>query len=64
MTVDEVIKFLKSEGWRQTKDDESCRQLKHDAQTKTVTISGQLELVVPRGVLRTLRRHAQLDEGT
>ena len=63
MTVDEVIKYLESDGWRHTNDDESCRQFKHDSKTGTVTLSGQLELIVPRGVLRMLLRHAQLDEG-
>ena len=64
VTVDEVIKLLESDGWRHTSDDGSCRQFKHDSKTGTVTISGQLELVVPVGVLRILLRHVQLDEGT
>ena len=64
MTVEEVIKLLESDGWRQTNDDVSCRQFKHDSKTGTVTLSGQLEMVVPAGVLRSLRRHVQLDEGT
>ena len=64
MTVDEVIKLLESDGWRHTSDDGSCRQFTHDAKTGTVTLSGQLELVVPKGLLRTLLRHAELDEGT
>jgi predicted RNA binding protein YcfA (HicA-like mRNA interferase family) len=63
VTVDEVIKLLESDGWRHTNDDERCRQFKHDSKTGTVTLSGQLELIVPRGVLRTLLRHVQLDEG-
>ena len=64
MTVDEVIKLLESDGWRPTSDDRNCRQFKHDSKTGTVTLSGQLELVVPVGVLRMLLRHLQLDEGT
>jgi len=63
VTVDEVIKLLESDGWRHTNDDECCRQFKHDSKTGTVTLSGQLELIVPKGVLRTLLRHVQLDEG-
>jgi predicted RNA binding protein YcfA (HicA-like mRNA interferase family) len=63
VTVDEVIKLLESDGWRHTSDDGSCRQFKHDSKTVTVTLCGQLELVVPVGVLRMLLRHAQLDEG-
>ena len=64
VTVEEVIKLLDSDGWRQTNNDESCRQFKHDTKTGTVTLSGKLEMVVPAGVLRSLRRHVQLEEGT
>ncbi|MDA1051107.1 MAG: addiction module toxin, HicA family [Planctomycetota bacterium] len=64
VTVEEVIKLLELDGWRQINDDKTCRQFKHDSKTGTVTLSGQLELVVPAGVLRTLLRHVQLDEGT
>lgn len=63
VTVDEVIKLLESDGWRHTSDDGSCRQFKHDSKVGTVTLSGKLELVVPVGVLRTLLRHVQRDEG-
>lgn len=64
VTVEEVIKLLESDGWRHTSDDGSGRQFKHVTKTGTVTLCGQLELVVPVGVLRTLLRHAQLHEGT
>ena len=62
MTVEEVIKLLESNGWRQTHDSGSCRQFKHDSKTGTVTLTGQLKLVVPVGVLGILLRHVQLDE--
>ena len=64
MTVDEVIKRLESDGWRQTNDDESCRQFKHDSKAKTVTICGKLETVIPVGGLRSLHRYAELAEET
>ncbi|MCA9119393.1 MAG: type II toxin-antitoxin system HicA family toxin [Planctomycetaceae bacterium] len=64
MTVDEVIKLLESDGWRQTNNDESCRQYKHDSKTKIVTLSGQLDTLMPKAVLRSLLRHVQLNEGT
>ena len=64
MTVDEVIKLLESDGWRQKDDGSHCRQFKHDSKPGTVTLSGKLEMVVPVGVLRSLLRHVQLDEGT
>ena len=62
VTVDEVIKLLESDGWHRANDDDSCRQYKHDSKTGTVTLSGQLELDVPAGVLRVLLRHVQRDE--
>ncbi len=64
MTVEEVIKLLESAGWRQTSDDESCHQFRHDSKTEVVTLSGQLEIVVPKGVLRNFLRHVQLNEET
>ena len=64
VTVDEVIKLLESDGWRQTNTDQSCRSFRHDSKDGTVTISGQLEIIMPAGVVRSLRRHVQLDEGT
>ncbi len=64
VTVEEVIKLLESDGWRQTNDDECCWQFKHDTKAGAVTISGQLEMVMPVGVLRSLRRHAQVNEET
>jgi len=64
VTVEEVIKLLESDGWRQTNDDETYLQFKHGSKTGTVTLAGQLELIVPAGVLRSLRRHVKLDEGT
>lgn len=62
VTVKEVIKLLESAGWRQTNDDESCRQFKHDSKTEAVTLSGRLEMVVPKGVLRSFLRQVQLNE--
>jgi len=62
VTVDEVIKLLESDSWRQTNDDESCRLFRHDSKSEIVTLSGKLEHIVPRGVLRSLLRHVQLSE--
>ena len=64
VTVEEVIKLLESAGWRQANDDESCRQFRHDTKTEAVTLSGQLAIVVPKGVLRSFLRHVQLNEET
>lgn len=64
MTFDEVIKVLEADGWRQVNNDESCRQFRHDSKIEIVTLSGKLENVVPKGVLRALLRHVQLNEGT
>lgn len=62
MTVEELIQRLESKGWRQSDEANNCRRLKDDSQSKTITISGQLETVVPVGVLRSLCRYAELDE--
>ncbi len=64
VTVEEVIKLLESAGWRQANDDESCRQFRHDTKGEAVTLSGQLAIVVPKGVLRSFLRHVQLNEET
>ena len=64
VTVEEVIKLLESAGWRQANDDESCRQFRHDTKTEAVTLSGQLAIVVPKGVLRSFLRHVHLNEET
>ena len=56
------MQLLEADGWRQMENND-CRRFKHDAKAGVVTLSGQLELVVPRGVLRSLLQHAQLEEG-
>ena len=63
MTVQDVIKLLEQDGWRQIGTDDCRRHLKHDTKRGVVTLNGHLELVVPTGVLRNLLRHVQIEEG-
>jgi predicted RNA binding protein YcfA (HicA-like mRNA interferase family) len=62
VTVQQLIDVLQANGWRETKNEENFRRLQQETLRKTVTISGKLELTVPPGVLRAVRRHAQLQE--
>lgn len=62
MTVQQLIDVLQANGWRETKNGEDFRQLQQETLRKIVTIFGKLEMNVPPAVLRTLRRHAQLQE--
>ncbi|MBP86264.1 MAG: hypothetical protein CMJ64_06055 [Planctomycetaceae bacterium] len=63
MTVQDVIELLESNGWQRTRQD-GCQQLKHDFKSRPVTLYGQLQLIVPRGALRMLLRHAEIEGET
>ena len=63
MTIQDVIKLLESDGWRQLESDDGIHRFKHEAKAGIVTLSGKLELVVPQVVLRNLLQHAQIQEG-
>lgn len=63
VTVQEVIELLESHGWQRTRQD-ACQQFKHDSKAGTVTLNGQLQLVVPEGALRALLRHAEIEGET
>jgi predicted RNA binding protein YcfA (HicA-like mRNA interferase family) len=63
VTVQDVIQRLESDGWQPIEGNDCCRRFKHDTNAGIVTLSGKLELVVPRAVLQTLLRCAQLEEG-
>ena len=62
MTVQQLIDVLQANGWRETKKDGDFRRLTQETLRKTVTISGKLDLNVPRAVLRAVYRHAQIQE--
>ena len=61
MTVQEAIQILESHGWRPTKSEEGYRLFKHDSTPGIVTLSGNPDLEVPPGVLRSLFVHARIE---
>jgi predicted RNA binding protein YcfA (HicA-like mRNA interferase family) len=62
VTVQQLIDVLEQNGWRLLKTENNVRQYKHEAELRTVTVSGKLDLWVPQGMLRTLLRSAQSGE--
>jgi predicted RNA binding protein YcfA (HicA-like mRNA interferase family) len=62
VTVQQLIDVLQANGWRETKIEGNSRRLQQETLRRTITISGNLELIVPPAVLRTIWRHAQLQE--
>lgn len=60
VTVEQVTELLESNGWQRKRQD-ACQQFHHDSKAGTVTLNGQLQLVVPEGVLRALLRHAGIE---
>ena len=63
MTVQQLIDMLQTNGWRLTKAENDVRHYKHDSIRLNVTLSGKLNLLVPPGILRMVRRSTQLEEG-
>ena len=61
MTVQQLIDMLQSKGWRLTNAENDIRHFKHSAIQLTVTLSGKLELLVPPGIVRLIRRGTQLE---
>jgi len=53
---------MESRGWRQTANNEQCRQFQHASGPETVTLAGKLDLDVPTGVLRSLWRFTRIEE--
>jgi predicted RNA binding protein YcfA (HicA-like mRNA interferase family) len=62
VTVQQLIDVLQQNGWRLTKTENDVRQYKHESNSRTVTVSGKLDLCVPQGMLRTLLRSARSGE--
>ena len=62
MTVQQLIDMLQSNGWRLTNSENDMRQFKHTAISLTVTLSGKLDLLVPPGIVKMIRRSTQLVE--
>jgi predicted RNA binding protein YcfA (HicA-like mRNA interferase family) len=62
VTVQQLINVLQDRGWRVARTENETRQLQHESENLTVTLSGKPELLVPPGVLRTIQRLARLEE--
>ena len=62
MTVQQLIDVLQASGWRVTKAENDIRHLKHTSYQLTVTISGKLDLLVPPGIVKVIRRSTLLEE--
>ena len=62
MTVQQLIDLLQTSGWRLTKSENDIRHFKHTTIPLTVTLSGKLDLLVPPGIVKMIRRSTQLGE--
>jgi predicted RNA binding protein YcfA (HicA-like mRNA interferase family) len=62
VTVQEVIKVLEERGWQECGLQGELRCFRHPDREGLVTLNGKLELEVPPGALRSLRRYALQEE--
>jgi predicted RNA binding protein YcfA (HicA-like mRNA interferase family) len=62
VTVQDAIAMLETRGWQACHRDGDVRQFHHADQPGLVTLVGKLEFELPRGVWRSLQRHAQIEE--
>lgn len=62
MTVREVLKLLKSDGWTIVRTKGSHRQLHHPTKAGTVTVAGEPKLDIPPGTLKSIFRQAGIEE--
>jgi predicted RNA binding protein YcfA (HicA-like mRNA interferase family) len=60
MTVREVLKRLRAEGWKLVRQKGSHRQLHHPTKPGTVTVAGKPSLQLHPKTLATIWRQAQL----
>jgi predicted RNA binding protein YcfA (HicA-like mRNA interferase family) len=60
MKVRELIRLLKSDGWRQVRMRGSHRQFQHLTKRGTVTVSGHLGEDIPPGTLASVLKQAGL----
>jgi predicted RNA binding protein YcfA (HicA-like mRNA interferase family) len=62
MTVREVLKLLKKDGWSQVATKGSHRQFKHPAKPGRVPVAGKLSKTIPPKTLNSIPRQAGLKE--
>ncbi|MDQ2947562.1 MAG: type II toxin-antitoxin system HicA family toxin [Acidobacteriota bacterium] len=61
MKVRDLIRLLKTNGWRLKTTRGSHRQFRHPKKGMVVTVPGQLGKDVPAGTLKAILRSAELD---
>lgn len=62
MKVREILRVLQDEGWTIVRTRGSHRQLKHPGKSGTVTVSGNANIDIPRGTLKSILKQAGLEE--
>jgi predicted RNA binding protein YcfA (HicA-like mRNA interferase family) len=60
MKVQELLEWLKQDGWFQVRMKGSHRQMHHAQKSGTVTVSGKPSVDVPPGTLASVLRQAGL----
>lgn len=63
MTVRELIKALKRDGWYQIRMDGSHRHFRHPDRDRIITVAGNLGKTVPKGTLSAILKQAGLKGG-
>jgi len=61
LSVREIIRILKEDGWSQVTQKGSHRQFKHPTKSGKVTVPGKLSDDVPVGTLKSIIRQAGLE---
>ena len=62
MKVRDVIKRLQDDGWYLDRTKGSHRQFKHPAKPGLVTVSGKMNIDLPKGTLKSIWRQSQIQE--
>ncbi len=61
MTVREVLKLLRKDGWFVDRQRGSHRQLHHPTKPGTVTVAGKPSVTIKKKLEKSILRQAQLD---
>jgi len=62
LTVREILKLLRDDGWTEVAQRGSHRQFKHPTKKGRVTVAGKPSAILPPKTLRSVLRQAGLDE--
>lgn len=64
MTVREVLKRLRADGWFRVRARGGHRQFKHPTKPGRVTVSGKMNHTVPPGTLGSIFKQAGWEDGS